>query len=256
MVKVVKLGLVGCGAIGGFLAKNIDKIDANIVAVYDRNLNKAEELAKIANAKVCKSLDELINEDIDIVVEAASIYIVKELCEKALKNGKDVIIMSVGALADKDLYIYLYNLAKKYKNKIYIPSGAIGGLDIIKSLKFGKIKKIVIKTIKNPKSFGLNIKERKILFEGSVFEAIKKFPANVNVSVTLSIAAKTPAKVYVIADPNIDKNRHEIEIEGDIANIKLVVENVPFEDNPRTSKLAAYSLLRLIKDLSEPIVIL
>ncbi|WP_456419681.1 aspartate dehydrogenase [Methanocaldococcus infernus] len=252
----VRVGLVGCGAIGSFLAENIKKANCELTAVYDRNLEKAEEVAKIAKAKVCESIDELVKEDLDVVVEAASVRAVKEVAEKSLTNGKDVILMSVGALADKELYLYLYNLSKKFNKRVYLPSGAIGGLDIIKALKFGDIKKIVIRTIKNPKAFNLNIGERKILFKGSVFEAIERFPANVNVSVTLSIAAKAPVEVWVIADPSVERNIHEIEIIGEIAKVNIRVENVPFEKNPKTSKLAAYSLLRLLKDLNDYIVVL
>ncbi|ACV23905.1 aspartate dehydrogenase [Methanocaldococcus fervens] len=261
-----KIGIVGCGAIGSFISKKV--LDGTIkntkvVAVYDKNLDKMEELSKLTGAKICKSVDDLVKEDLDLVVEAASVRAVEEVAEKSLTNKKDVLIMSVGALVDKNLFLKLQNLAKNAGKKIYLPSGAIGGLDAIKAMRLGKIKEVILKTTKPVnaledalKNLGYNVKDIKepvIVFEGDVFEAIKEFPANINVSVTLSIAAEFPAKVMIVADPNAKLNKHEVIVKSSIGKLKVCVENVPFEENPRTSALAAYSAVRLIRDLAEPI---
>ena len=134
---MLKIGIVGCGAIGSFISKKV--VDgtiknAKISAVYDRNLDKAGKLSEMTGAKICGSVDELVKEDLDLVVEAASIKAVEEIAEKSLINKKDVLIMSVGALADKDMFLKLQNLAKSAKKRIYLPSGAIGGLDAIKAM--------------------------------------------------------------------------------------------------------------------------
>ncbi|CAB3289346.1 putative L-aspartate dehydrogenase [Methanocaldococcus lauensis] len=263
-----KIGIVGCGVIGSFISKKV--VDgtiknAKIIAVYDRNLEKSKKLSELTGAKICKSIDELVNEDLDLVVECASVKAVEEVATKSLINNKDVLIMSVGALVDKDLFLKLKNLAKKIGRKIYIPSGAIGGLDAIKALRLGEIYKVVLKTVKpikaledSLKNLGYDISSIKnsiVVFEGDVFEAIKKFPMNINVSVTLSIVSEYPAKVVIVADPNAKLNRHEILVESSIGKLKVCVENVPFEENPKTSALAAYSAVRLIRDLSESVKI-
>ncbi|NPA62924.1 MAG: aspartate dehydrogenase [Methanococci archaeon] len=263
---MLKIGIVGCGAIGTFISKKVSDgtiKNTKIVALYDRNVDKARSLSKIVEAKICRDIDELVREDLDLVIESASVHAVEEVAEKSLKNGKDVLIMSVGALADKELFLKLKKLAKSENRKIYLPSGAIGGLDAIKALKLGKIKEVVLKTTKPVcalkdalKNLGYEpekIKEEVVVYEGDVFEAIKNFPANINVAVVLSIATEYSAKVVIVADPKIKLNRHEIFVKSSIGTLKVCVENVPFEENPKTSALAAYSAVRLIMDLADPI---
>jgi len=264
----MKLGIVGCGAICDLIVKAIKSKRLNIekVIFYDKNTEKSMLMSKLLkDSEYVNTLDELVKKDIDIIVECASINAVKEVGEKSLKNNKDLIVMSVGAFADKELYLYLYKLAKERGRKIYIPSGAIAGIDAVKSASLGKVEEVSLTTIKPLKSLeeplknmGIdikNIKEPTTVFEGDVFEAIKKFPQNINVSVVLSIATKTPAKVKIVVDPNRVLNRHEIYIKGEVGCIKTVVENKPSENNPKTSSLAGYSLIQLIKELSEPIKI-
>ncbi|AEF95966.1 aspartate dehydrogenase [Methanotorris igneus] len=265
---MLKIGIVGCGAIATFISKAIARkkvSNAKVVAYYDKNRHKAEKLSKITNADVCDSIDELVKKDIDLVVEAASIKAVEEVATKALSNNKDVLVMSVGAFVDKELFLKLYNLAKDKGRKIYLPSGAIAGIDAIKSLTFGKIEEVVLKTTKPVeglkealKDKGIDadaIKEPTVVFEGDVFDAIKQFPSNINVSVMLSIASEFPAKVIIVADPNAKTNNHEIFVKSSIGTLKVLIENVPCEENPKTSALAAYSAIRIIKDISEPIKI-
>ncbi|AAB98920.1 TPA: aspartate dehydrogenase [Methanocaldococcus jannaschii] len=263
---MLKIGIVGCGAIGNFITKKVldgTIKNAKISAVYDRNFDKAKTLSERTGAKICSSIDDLVKEDLDLVVEAASIKAVEEIAEKSLINNKDVLIMSVGALADKKLFLKLRDLAKTVGRKIYLPSGAIGGLDAIKALRLGEIEEVVLKTTKPVaaledalKNLGYkpeDIKNPVIVFEGDVFKAIKEFPANINVSVTLSIAAEFPAKVVIVADPNAKLNKHELFVKSSIGTLRVCIENVPFEENPRTSALAAYSAVRLIRDLAEPV---
>ncbi|MBA2858355.1 aspartate dehydrogenase [Methanococcus maripaludis] len=263
---MLKIGLVGCGAIASLITKALmsDRLNkAEVLAFYDGNLEKAEKLAMETGADFCKSLDELVSKDLDLIVECASVNAVEDTVIKSLNNDKDVIIMSVGAFADKDLFVKLYKLAEKLGKKIYIPSGAVAGIDAVKSGSLGKISEVSLTTTKPVHGLksaleeqGLNtdeIKEPKIVFEGTVFDAISKFPQNINVSVVLSLASRYPAKVKIIADPNAVVNRHEILVKGSIGTIKTCVENNPCRDNPKTSALAAYSVIRLIKDLSEPV---
>ncbi len=257
--------MVGCGTIATLIVKAVKsgKINPKIVALYDKNRHKSEELGKLTNAEVCNSVDELVTKDLDIVIECASVKAVDETVSKALRNGKNVIVMSVGAFADKNLFLKLYNLAKENNRKIYIPSGAIAGIDAIKASSLGTIEEVILTTTKPVeglkdalKNLGMDactISKPTTVFEGDVFEAIKEFPQNINVSVVLSLASKIPAKVKIIADPSAVSNKHEIMVKGSIGIIKTTVENKPCNDNPKTSALAAYSVIRVIKDLSEPV---
>ena len=266
----LKIGLVGCGAIGTEIAKAIDsgEIDANLVAVCDHNPATANALIDSLQAKPIKAkLDELVSLS-DLVVEAASQKAVPAIAIAALEKGKSLMIMSVGALADQELYRKLKNLAKEHDSRVYIPSGAISGLDGLKSASIGTIRKVTLTTTKNPK--GLEgapyILEKKIdlgaltkatvIFEGTAAEAVKAFPANVNVAATICLAAREgEVRVKIIADPNIQVNRHEIVVEGDFGQIYTKVENVPFPRNPKTSYLAALSAIATLRSIVEPLKI-
>jgi len=266
----LKIGLVGCGAIGTEIAKAIDsgEIDANLVAVCDHNPATANALIDSLQAKPIKAkLDELVSLS-DLVVEAASQKAVPAIALAALEKGKSLMIMSVGALADQELYRKLKNMAKEHDSRVYIPSGAISGLDGLKSASIGTIRKVTLTTTKNPK--GLEgapyILEKKIdlgaltkatvIFEGTAAEAVKAFPANVNVAATICLAAREgEVRVKIIADPNIQVNRHEIVVEGDFGQIYTKVENVPFPRNPKTSYLAALSAIATLRSIVEPLKI-
>jgi aspartate dehydrogenase len=266
----LKIGLVGCGAIGTEIAKAIDcgEIDANLVAVCDHNPATAIALIDGLRAKPIKAkLEELVSLS-DLVVEAASQKAVPAIAIAVLEKGKSLMIMSVGALADQELYRKLKNLAKEHDSRVYIPSGAISGLDGLKSASIGTIRKVTLTTTKNPK--GLEgapyileknidlgaLTEATVIFEGTAAEAVKGFPANVNVAATICLAAREgEVRVKIIADPKIQVNRHEIVAEGDFGQIYTKVENVPFPRNPKTSYLAALSAIATLRSIVEPLKI-
>ncbi|HPE50668.1 MAG TPA: NAD(P)-binding domain-containing protein, partial [Methanothrix soehngenii] len=126
----LKVGLVGCGAIGAEIAKAIDSgvVDAELIAVCDHNPQTALALIESLQHKTKKAdLAELVRLS-DVVVEAASQKAVPAVARAALAAGKRLMIMSVGALADMDLFREIKSLAKSHCSQVYIPSGAISGL--------------------------------------------------------------------------------------------------------------------------------
>ena len=266
----IKIGLVGCGAIGAEIAKAIDSgvIDADLVAVCDHNPATAAALIESLRHKPVKvRLEELVSLS-DVVVESASQRAVPGIARAALARGKMLMIMSVGALADPEFFAGIKSLAREHGARIFIPSGAIAGLDGLKSAAVGTIHKVTLTTTKNPR--GLQgapyILEKKIdldslagptlIFEGSALQAVRAFPANVNVAATLFLASgEGEVNVKVVADPNIHVNRHEIEVEGDFGRISTKVENVPSPRNPRTSYLAALSAIATLRSIVDPVKI-
>lgn len=266
----LKIGLVGCGAIGTEIARAIDsgEIDADLVAVCDHNPDTALALINRLKKKPIKAnLEDLVRLS-DLVVEAASQRAVPAIARATLQAGRNLMIMSVGALADADLYREIKKMASLHGSKVYLPSGAIAGLDGIKSASVGKIRKVTLTTTKNPRGLvgAPYLNEKKIditalksptlIFEGSAAEAVKAFPANVNVAATLCLAAREgEVLVRIIADPEIKVNRHEIVVEGDFGQITTQVENFPSPSNPKTSYLAALSAIATLRSIVEPIKI-
>jgi len=264
----MKIAIIGCGAIGTILAQAIkDKtVDIELVCVYDKIIEKGKKFAEEFQTKF-KTFDELLNEDLDLVVEAASQEAVITLIPRILKSKKDIMIMSTGALVDEKLLDEIKSLSQKNNLKVYLPSGAIVGLDGIKSAKILGIEKVTLRTRKPLKSFEdspflkeknidlKNIKNPTIIYEGPAKEAAKLFPKNINISATLSLAGigTTETKVQIIADPNVDKNIHEIIAEGNFGKLHTKTENVLSPDNPKTSYLAALSAIATLKKIIEPI---
>jgi len=250
---MVSIGLIGCGNIGHIIAQHADGI--RIVALFDKFFDRAKELEKITGARAHEHFDSFLGEAFDIVVEAASVNAVQHYAREVLDHDKDLVIMSVGALADAGFRDDLRAAARRKGKRIYIPSGAIFGLDNLKVGRISPITKLLLRTVKSPESLGIEARERRLIFSGKAHECIKAFPKNVNVSVAMSLAAERDVDVELWVDPAVDRNVHEVIMEGDFGETFIRVTNVPSPDNPATSYLAALSILSLLKDLKDPIVV-
>ena len=248
---MIKAGLLGCGNLAKVIARFAKKFDVEIVALYDFDFEKAKKLEEISG-KACKSFEEFLSENFDFVVEAASAEAVREFGEKILESGKNLVVLSVSALADKDLLEKLKRVAKKSGKRVFIPSGAIVGVDGVLALKFFN-PKVKLVTSKSPESLGTD--KEGLIFKGSSREAAKKFPKNLNVAATLFLAAGKEVDVEVYSKRGLKTNVHEIFVEWDFGRFYVSVENVPSEENPKSSYLAAFSVLSLLKNLEEEVVV-
>ncbi len=265
---MLKIGVIGCGAIGTEICRAIDMnlINAELTGVYDRSSENCKKLLGSLNSKPeILSPGELISRA-DIVVECASQAAVREFGLMVLKKGKDLMVMSAGAFTDPALLSEFIDAAGACNCKIYIPSGAIAGLDGLKSASAAPLNRVVLTTTKNPEGLKgspyviennidlASFHEKTLLFEGSASEATAAFPANVNVAASLSLAGiganKTHVRVFV--DPEASRNIHEITVEGAFGKFTCRVENIPSPDNPRTSFLAALSAIATLKKITEP----
>ncbi|MFL6309449.1 MAG: aspartate dehydrogenase [Nitrososphaera sp.] len=263
------IGLLGCGTIGTHLALaiNSDEIDnAYLGGMFDIIQENAATLkSKLkTDVQVYSNFDNLIAASVDIIIEAASQEAVRRFSKPIVEAGKDLMIMSVGALADGALLTELSEISslKKGKNRIYVPSGAIAGIDAIRSVR-RLIDSITLTTTKSPKSLSgapfltakninLNsITEITEIYEGTASEAVKLFPANVNVAAVLSLAGigSDKTKVRVVVNPHVTTNQHEIVATGSFGDIKITVNNVTAPGNPKTSFLAVLSAIECLRSI-------
>jgi aspartate dehydrogenase len=267
--------LIGCGSIGTVIAEAIDAGkagDIKLDIVYDLIHERAENLvARLkSKPKIAADADELLeNERVQIVIEAASQDAVKQYSARALSKNKDLMIMSAGALIDDKLFKQISNIAAQKGRKVYVPSGAIVGLDNVKSAAIGHIDKVTLTTRKPPLSFEgaplvekkkinlSSIKEPMVLYEGPAREAVKLFPQNVNVSASLSLAGVGPDRttVRIITDPNIKTITHEIHVKGKFGELETKTVNKPFPGNAKTSYIAALSAIATLKRISGNIIV-
>ncbi len=258
----MRIGLIGCGAIGTELAKFIDKNKGlRLIALADIDETKINNLKKELKNNQPEILDiSSLIEKSDLIIEAASGKAANELLNKVIDKEKKVMFMSTGGLINS------LELLKNSKAEIYLPSGAIAGLDGIKSASIGKIKSITLTTTKNSKGLeeapyitenNINLNEiakKTVIFKGSVEEAVKGFPKNINVAATLSLSSNfKKLKIKIVVDPKARTNIHEIKVKGEAGVIKTKTENIPSPINPKTSYLAVLSAISTLKQITEKV---
>ncbi|MDH7506937.1 MAG: aspartate dehydrogenase [Candidatus Thermoplasmatota archaeon] len=253
----MNLGIIGCGAIGSDVAKAADKMDEiSKIFLFDIKNEAAEKLCKSLKKAEIKHVKDFIK-DVDVVFEAASQSAVEEYAEEVLNAGKDLVIMSVGGLLNDKFRNKIAELAKKKHCKIYIPSGAVCGIDGILSASVDSIDEVTLVTTKPPEALGKKVNKRTIVFRGKARDAIKKFPMNINVAASLSLAGigfdKT--KVQIVADPVVTRNSHKILAHGKFGRLRAEVENMPNPSNLKTSYMASLSAIATLKRILNPIQI-
>lgn len=265
------IGLMGCGTIGTHLAMAIDSgrvANASLTGLFDIVDGNARALKTRLKStpQVYDNFDRFVDSNADIIIEAASQQAVKTFAKQIIESGKDLMVMSVGALADTLFLAELLQLTpiRNGQSKIYVPSGAIAGIDAIRSVRH-IADSISITTKKSPKALAGapffttrnvsldNITKVTEIYEGSAVEAVKLFPANVNVAAVLSLAGIGVEKtmVRILADPEATTNQHEIVATGSFGEIKISVNNVTAPGNPKTSFLAVLSAIECLRSICE-----
>jgi aspartate dehydrogenase len=258
-----KVGIVGCGTIGSLLAKAIETRlgeKAHLAAICDIDQIRIDNLLSKIKVRpdVC-SLKELIRV-CDFVIEAASKDISGEVAKAALSAKKNVLIMSVGGLLEN---VGIFDLARKNKARLYIPSGALAGLDALKAAILGRIDRVTLTTRKAPRALEgapylkekeidiSSVKEEKTIFEGTVSDAVRGFPKNINVAAIVGLLcggmAVDKIRIRIVAVPGSNANTHQLEAQGEFGRLIATTENVPSPDNPKTSYLAALSAIATLE---------
>jgi aspartate dehydrogenase len=166
-------------------------------------------------------------------------------------------------------HMHLVDRARATGARIVVPTGALLGLDAVRATAEGKIASVRIVTRKPPAGLagapllvqrGISVDglaEPLRVFEGSAREAIAGFPANVNVAVALSLAGIGPdaTRAEIWADPGVTRNTHTIIVKSDSSDLTMTIENIPSEENPRTGRITALSVLAALRRLTAPLVV-
>jgi aspartate dehydrogenase len=251
---VLKIGIVGMGVIGRRVA---DALTRGIPGVTLVGVSVREPAT--ATGYPVLPLDQLI-ERADLIVEAATQAALREFGPAVLSAGKHLMVLSVGALVGVlDTWAAL---AEKHGCRILVPSGAIAGLDGVKGAREGAITAVTMETRKPPRGLAGapyieqhridldRITTETLIFEGPATEAVRGFPANVNVVAALSLAGIGPerTRIKIFAVPDQARNQHRITVEGEFGTLRIEVENVPSE-NPRTGRLSYLSAIAMLREL-------
>ena len=251
---MVKIGIVGMGVIGQAIAR---AATAGIPGIALAGVT-VRDPARAAGHRALP-LDQLVERS-DLVVEAATQAALRDLGPTVLAAGRHLMVLSVGGLVG--VLDEWARLAEKHGCRILVPSGAIAGLDGVKGAREGAITAVTMETRKPPRGLAgapwiveqkidLDaIHEETLIFEGTATDAVRAFPANVNVVAALSLAGIGPerTRIKVHAVPGLTRNQHRIAIEGEFGRLRIEVENVPSE-NPRTGKLSYLSAIAMLREL-------
>ncbi len=264
----IRVAIGGLGAIGKVVARRLDHgIEGlTLAAVAARDVARAEAAMTGFRRPVPVVPLAQLWEHADVVVECAPAAVLRELAEPALGNGRIVMVLSCGALLDN---FDLVDLARRNAGRILVPTGALLGLDAVLAAAEGGISNVKMITRKPPQGLlgapylvahdidFTGLAEPKCVFSGTAREAARGFPANVNVAAALALAGIGPDRtmVEIWADPTVTRNTHRIEVEAEAARFTMQVENVPSDDNPRTGRLTALSVIAALKKLSSPLAI-
>jgi aspartate dehydrogenase len=266
-MPTIRVAIAGLGAIGRALARALrDGIaGAELACVAARDAGKARAFLD-AEGIACPvvALDR-IPEYADLVVECAPAALLENICRPMLEAGKQVMVLSCGALLPRP---DLIELAKTHGGRIIVPTGALLGLDAVAAAAEGKIRSVRMTTRKPPNGLAgaphlvannisvEGLEAPKLVFSGTAREAAAGFPANVNVAAALSLAGIGPDRttIDIWADPNVTRNCHAIEVEADSACFTLRIENLPSE-NPKTGKIVALSVIAALRKLNAPLCV-
>ncbi len=266
---MLRIGLVGCGTIGSRLALAIERElshAARVTALYDLDRSHAEALQRqLSSHPPILPLSRLLRQS-QLVIEAAAAEAAGPIVERALRLNRSVFVMSVGGLLRDQTW---RRLAQRSKGRVYVPSGALAGLDGVKAMAVGRIRRVSLTTRKPPAALAQapyvrrkhlrleRLTKPTVIFEGSARQVVQAFPQNTNVAAALTLASGLSAgrtRVRVVADPTVRTNLHEVEVEGDSGSIYCRIQSRP-SANPKTSELAVRSAIVTLRRLFDPVVI-
>jgi aspartate dehydrogenase len=264
----VRVGLIGYGAIGRRLAESIAAGEAGhceLKAILVRRPERIErEVVERLGCRVTGDAADFLATSMDLVVEVAGHDALKAYGEDILRQGKDLLLISIGALADQAFEERLHRAAHDFGRRVYLATGAIAALDAISAAAVGRLDAVTHLVRKPPagllppdEAARVQAKgEPCVLYEGTAREAAIRFPENVNVAAAIALAGLglDRSMVRVVADPTVMRNTHEIEARGEFGELRVVLQNIPTE-NPKTGRLTAMSMIKALRNLTAPVVV-
>ena len=264
-MPMTRVAIAGLGAIGRVVARRLADGMPGLTLACAGARDRAKAQAWLDAERItCPLVEpEAFPAHADLAIECAPASAFERICRPMLEAGKQVMVLSAGALLPRP---ELIELAKARGGQIIVPTGALLGLDAVTAAAEGQIHSVRMITRKPPRGLagapyleanGISVEgldKPKRVFAGTAREGAAGFPANVNVAAALSLAGVGPERTMmeIWADPSIDRNCHVIEVDSDSARFTLSIENVPSE-NPRTGRITALSVVAALRKLGAPL---
>jgi len=258
----LRVGLIGLGAIGQAVVRLARERDDGAVAIIGAVVRDPARSRPGADVPVVPSLNALLALRPDVIVEACGHAGLKEHGPHVLKAGCDLIMVSVGVFAEPGVMEAMAAAAEAGNAQAKVASGAIGALDAIAAAAVGGLTRVTHTTRKPARTLmsiedAAALTEAKEVFRGSAREGALKFPESINVAAAVSLAGigLDRTEVCVLADPTIERNMHTVVAEGAFGRLQFEIEGIPTEENPRTGRLVAMSVMRTLLLRRAPIAV-
>lgn len=258
----LRVGLIGLGAVGQSVIRLVDQHAAGeliVVAALVRDRLKARD--KTA-ADLVTTVDGMLAMLPEVVIEAGGHDALRAHGSQILRAHCELIMISVGALADPALEREIISAAREGGVRARVVSGAIGGLDALSAAALGGLTAVTHTTRKPARALlseadAMNLSESKDIFLGTAREAALLFPESVNVAAAVSLAGIgfDRTLVRVVADPAINLNQHEVYAEGAFGRLRFHIGNIPSDANARTARLVAMSAVSALLQRRSSIVV-
>lgn len=256
-----RIAFIGLGAIGQDVLSELQPLFGQLQAEVSvlRRKDTGTEIELGPEINECADIEELLALKPNLVIEAASQEVVKQHVPACLRQGMTVVVTSVGALADEALLANLIELAHTHKGRVIVPSGAVGGLDYIQSVRSAPDLNVTYESRKPVQAWlpelqalaidANSVTEELLLFEGNAAQAALRYPKNLNVAATIALAGvgMENTHVKVIVDPALTKNKHVIAVSSQFGEMRLELMNTPSPANPKSSWIVAQSISSVIK---------
>jgi aspartate dehydrogenase len=260
--------LIGCGAMGrnvraAFLADSRLTF-AYILETPDRRRDLQAELGSAV--RVVASLGELDTPP-DFALECAGHAAITNTVLPLLRQGVDVIIASVGALAEPGLPERLAEAAATGGAQLTLVAGAIAAIDALAAASQLRLDRVLYTGRKPAMAWAGTPAEAQVdlksltkphtIFTGNARDAARLYPKNANVAAMIALAGVgfERTEVTLIADPAITRNTHTMHAQGEFGELEVKVSAAPLTDNPKTSALAALSVQRAVRQKLSAVVL-
>ncbi|MFV0382717.1 aspartate dehydrogenase [Paracoccus sp. (in: a-proteobacteria)] len=271
----MRLGLIGFGNIATTLLALMARTGLQVrhLTVLTRPAGAVTARDRLAadfpgiTVKVVTDAAGLLASRPDLVVECAGHAAVTAHLPQILRAGVDVVMVSIGALADAALEAELRRAATGGGARLILPAGAVGGIDLLSAIGAAGDLKVRYRGIKPPKAWRGTPAERAVdldrmtgatvFFSGNARQAATDYPKNANVSATLALAGPgfEATGVELVADPDAPGNIHEYDVESPLARYSIRIANTASAGNAKTSVTTVWSVLREIRNRLGPVSI-
>ena len=262
----MRLGIIGAGAIGSYVRDRAIERGHVIQALLLRT-DKLEQRAAELDGTLCVDAVADLPDDIEHMVDCAGHEALLAYGPDILRRGTDLTTVSLGALADDNVFRRLQQAASDGGATLHLASGAIGALDCLRAARIGGLHSVTYIGRKPPQSWRGSPAQDKLdldnltagaetHFDGPARVAATEYPKNANVAAAVALAGIgfDDTRVMLIADPGVNENIHEIQATGEFGSFSFEIRGHSLPDNPRSSALAAMSVVNKLEEESQSIV--